>query len=38
MAQNGQIVVAPDGAHIMLIISGDNAKAIEMFNEAYPAK
>lgn len=37
MAQNGQIVVAPDGAHIMLIISGDNAKAIEMFNEAYPA-
>lgn len=38
MAKNGQIVVAPDGAHIMLIISGDNAKAIEMFNEAYPAK
>ena len=38
MAKNGQIVVAPDGKHIMLIISGDNAKAIEMFNEAYPAK
>lgn len=38
MAQNGQIVVAPDGTHIMLIISGDNAKAIEMFNEAYPAE
>lgn len=37
MAQNGQIVVAPDGSHIMLIISGDNDKAIEMFNEAYPA-
>ena len=38
MAQNGQIVVAPDGSHIMLIISGDNDKAIEMFNAAYPAE
>lgn len=38
MAQNGQIVVAPDGEHIMLIISGDNDKAIELFNAAYPAK
>lgn len=37
MAKNGQIVVAPDGSHIMLIISGDNDKAIEMFNAAYPA-
>lgn len=37
MAKNGQIVVAPDGSHIMLIISGDNAKAIELFNAAYPA-
>lgn len=38
MAQNGQIVVAPDGTHIMLIISGDNDTAIEMFNAAYPAE
>lgn len=38
MAKNGQIVVAPDGEHIMLIISGDNAKAIELFNAAYPAE
>lgn len=38
MAKEGQVVVAPDGEHIMLIISGDNAKAIELFNEAYPAK
>lgn len=37
LAKNGQIVVAPDGEHIMLIISNDNDKAIEMFNEAYPA-
>ena len=38
MAQKGQVVVAPDGEHVMLIISGDNAKAIELFNEAYPAQ
>lgn len=38
MAQKGQIVVAPDGEHIMLIISGDNDKAIELFNAAYPQK
>lgn len=38
MAKNGQIVVAPDGEHIMLIISSDNAKAIELFNAAYPAE
>ncbi len=38
MAKNGQIVVAPDGTHIMLIISGDNDKAIELFNAAYPAE
>lgn len=38
MAKEGQVVVAPDGAHVMLIISGDNAKAIELFNEAYPAQ
>lgn len=38
MAQKGQVVVAPDGEHIMLIISGDNDKAIELFNAAYPAQ
>lgn len=38
MAKEGQVVVAPDGEHVMLIISGDNAKAIELFNAAYPAK
>lgn len=37
MAQNGQIVVSPDGEHLMLIISEDNDKAIELFNAAYPA-
>lgn len=37
MATNGQIVVSPDGEHLMLIISGDNDKAIELFNAAYPA-
>lgn len=38
MACNGQIVVSPDGEHLMLIISEDNAKAIEAFNAAYPAQ
>ncbi len=38
MAKQGQVVVAPDGEHVMLIISGDNAKAIELFNAAYPAQ
>ncbi len=37
MAKNGQIVVSPDGAHLMLIISENNEKAIELFNAAYPA-
>ncbi len=38
MACNGQIVVSPDGEHLMLIISENNDKAIEAFNAAYPAK
>lgn len=37
MAQNGQIVVSPDGAHLLLVISEQNDKAIELFNAAYPA-
>ncbi len=37
MAKNGQIVVSPDGEHLMLIISENNDKAIELFNAAYPA-
>lgn len=37
VAKGGQIVVAPDGAHIMLIISTNNDAAIELFNAAYPA-
>ncbi len=38
MACNGQIVVSPDGEHLLLIISENNDKAIEVFNAAYPAK
>ncbi len=37
MAKNGQIVESPDGAHLMLIISDHNDKAIELFNAAFPA-
>lgn len=37
MALNGKIVESPDGSHLMLIISADNDKAIEMFNAAYGA-
>lgn len=38
MAKNGEIVVSPDGTHLMLIISEQNDKAIELFNAAYPAQ
>ncbi len=38
MACNGQIVVSPDGEHLMLVISEHNDKAIEAFNAAYPAQ
>lgn len=38
MAKAGQIVVSPDGQHLMLVISEHNDKAIELFNAAYPAQ
>ena len=37
MAQNGKIVESEDGSWLMLIISADNDKAIEMFNAGVKA-
>ena len=37
VAKNGQIVVSPDGNHLILIISENNDAAVELFNAAYPA-
>lgn len=37
MAQGGQIVESPNGEYVMLIISNNNDKAIELFNAAYEA-
>lgn len=38
LAKAGQIVEAPDGQHLMLVISENNDKAVELFNAAYPAQ